>query len=80
MVKFEIICYQPIDKTINSGLEIKCLVYKMVSLLSYVIYNKKWDIKGFVGIFMIFDSLTKLLPDIFMIVLFITLLCVVLKF
>ena len=41
MVKFEIICYQAIDKTINSGLEIKCLVYKMVSLLSYVIYNKK---------------------------------------
>ena len=41
MVKFEIICYQPIDKTINSGLEIKCLVYKMVSLLSYVIYHKK---------------------------------------
>ena len=41
MVKFEIICYQPIDKTINSGLEIKCLVYKMVSHMFHVMYHTR---------------------------------------
>ena len=56
-------------KTIDPGLGIKCLVYKMASLMSYVIYHTKLDIKGFVCIFVIADSLTKLLPVLFMIVL-----------
>ena len=59
----------PINKTIDSGLGIKCLVYKMVSLMSYVIYHTKSDIKGFVCIFVIVDRLTKRLRGLFMIVL-----------
>ena len=31
----------PIDKTIDSGLGIKCPVYKMVSLFSYVMYHTR---------------------------------------
>ena len=46
-----------------------CVLYKMVSLMSYVMYHTKSDIKGFVCIFVIVDSLTKLLPGLFMIVL-----------
>ena len=41
----------------------------MVSLMSYVMYHTKSDIKGFVCIFVIVDRLTKLLPGLFMIVL-----------
>ena len=59
----------PINKTIDPGFGIKCLVYKMVSLMSYVMYHTKTDIKGFVSIFVKVDSLTKLLPGLFMIVL-----------
>ena len=62
----------PLDKTIDSfdsGLGIRCLVYKMVSLMSYVMYHTKSDIKQFVCIFLIVDSLTKLLPALFMITL-----------
>ena len=50
----------PINKTIDSGLGIKCLVYKNPSLMSYVMYYTKSDIKGFVCIFVIVDSLTKM--------------------
>ena len=50
-------------------MEIKCLVYKIVSLMSYVMYHTKSDIKGFVCIFVTVDRLTKLLPGLFMIVL-----------
>ena len=59
----------PTNKTINSGLGNKCLVYRMVSLMSYVMYHTKSVIKGFVCRFVIVDSLTKLLPGLFMIVL-----------
>ena len=59
----------PINKILDLGLGIKCLVYKMVSLMSYVMYHTKSDIKGFVCIFVIVDRLTKLLPGLFMIVL-----------
>ena len=55
-------------KTIDPGLGIKCLVYTMDSLMSHVMYHTKSDIKGFVCIFVIVDSLTKLLPGLFMIV------------
>ena len=37
--------------------------------MSYVMHHTKSDIKGFVCIFVLVDSLTKLLPDLFMIVL-----------
>ena len=47
----------------------KCLVYKKVSLMSYVMNHTKSDIKGFVCIFVLVDRLTKLLPGLFMIVL-----------
>ena len=47
----------PINKTINSGLGIKSLVYKMVSLMSYVMYHIQSDIKEFVCIFVIIDRL-----------------------
>ena len=57
----------PINKTIDPGFGNKRLVYKMVSLMSYVMYYTKSDIKGFVYIFVIVDSLTKLLPGLFMI-------------
>ena len=58
------------NKAIDPGLGIICLVYKMVSLMSYIMYHTKSDKKGFVCIFVIVDSLTKLLPGVFMIVLF----------
>ena len=35
----------PINKTIDSGLGIKCLVSKMVILMSYVMHQTKSDIK-----------------------------------
>ena len=38
----------PFNKTIESGLGIKCVLYKMVSLTSYEMYHTKSDIKGFV--------------------------------
>ena len=41
----------------------------MVSLMSYVMYHTKSDIKVFVCMPVIVDSLTKLLPGLFMIVL-----------
>ena len=67
----------PINKTIDPGLGIKCLVYNMVSLMSYVNYHTKPDIKGFVSLFVIVVSLTKLSPGLF--INFLTaLLCVVL--
>ena len=56
---------------------IKCLVYKMVSLMPYVMYHTKSDLKGFVCKFVIVDRLTKLLPGLFYDC-FIVLLCVVL--
>ena len=59
----------PIIKTIDSGLGIKCLVSKMVILMSYVMHQTKSDIKEFVCIFVKVDRLTKLLPGLFMIVL-----------
>ena len=68
-----------INKTIESGLGIKCLMYKMVSLMSYVMYNTKSVIKGFVCIFVVVDRLTKLLPELSMRVL-LPLLCVVFSF
>ena len=37
--------------------------------MAYVIYYIKSEIKGFVCIFVIVDSLTKLLPGLFMVVL-----------
>ena len=49
-----------------------CVLYNMVSLVSlmtYIMYHTKSDIKGFVCILVIVDSLTKLLPGLFMIVL-----------
>ena len=46
-----------------------CVMYKMVSLMSYVMYHTKSDITGFACVFVILDSLTKLLPGLFMIVL-----------
>ena len=46
-----------------------CILYTIVSLLSYVMFHTKSDIKGFVCILVIVDSLTKLLPGLFMIVL-----------
>ena len=46
------------------GFGIRCLVYKMVSLM----YHTKSDIKGFVCIFVIVDRLTKVLLGLFMIV------------
>ena len=46
-----------------------CVLYKMVSLMSYVMYHTKSDIKVFVCMPVIVDSLTKLLPGLFMIVL-----------
>ena len=52
--------------TIDPGLRIKCLVY----IVSYVMNHTESDIKGFVCIFLILDNLTKLLPGVFMIVLF----------
>ena len=54
-----------ISKTIDSDLGIKCLLYKM-SLMSFVMYHTKSDIKGFVCIFVIVDRLTKLFPGLFM--------------
>ena len=45
----------PIDNTFDSfdsGLGIKCLVYKMVCLMSYVMYHSKSDIKGFVFVYL----------------------------
>ena len=68
-----------IDKTIDPGLGIKCPVYKMGSLMSYVMYNTKSVIKGFVCIFVVVDRLTKLLPELSMRVL-LPLLCVVFSF
>ena len=41
----------------------------MVSLLPYVMYHTKSDIKEFVRIFVIVDRLTKLLPGLSMVVL-----------
>ena len=46
-----------------------CVLYKMVSLMSYVMYHTKSDIKEFVYMPVIVDCLTKLLPGLFMIVL-----------
>ena len=46
-----------------------CILYKMVSLMSYVMCHSKSDIKVFVCISVIVDSLTKLLPGLFMTVL-----------
>ena len=63
MVDLNVLCSKcPIDKTIDSfdsDLGIKCLVYKMVSLMSYVMYHIKSDIKGFVCIFVIIDRLMR---------------------
>ena len=46
--------------------EFKCIVYKMVNLMSYVMYHTKLDIKGFVYLLVIADSLTKPLLGLFM--------------
>ena len=54
----------PINKIINSGLVIKCLVYKMVSFTSYVMYHIKSDIKGFVRVTWFMDDSRTLLPPI----------------
>ena len=53
-------------KAIDSGLGIKCLVSKIVNLMFYVMYHTKSDIKGFVWMFVIVDSLTKRLPGLLM--------------
>ena len=53
-----------IDETIDSGLGIKCPVYKMVSIIFYVMYHIKSDIKGVVCIFVKVDNLTNLLSGL----------------
>ena len=60
----------PINKTIDSDLGIKCLVYKMVSLMSYVMYHIKSDQKGFVCIFMYVYAFNCYIHELFWLISF----------